>query len=73
MSQCDWYEDGRGVGIDGRVEDVGGSDWFKVLWIHTQGGERASVDNSLDLNDQRVEGVDVERLASRQRREMRFE
>ena len=42
------------------------------LWIRTQGRERAPVDDSLNLND-RVEGVDVERLASRQRHEMAFE
>ena len=49
------------------------SDRFEILWIRAQGSKRASVDDYLDLNDQCVEGVDVERLASRQRREMRFE
>ena len=42
---------------------MGGSNRSEILWVGAKGGEWSSVDDALDLNDQRVKGVDVERLS----------
>ena len=44
-----------------------------VFGVEADGSKRSSVDNSFDLNDHRVEDVDVERLATEDDFEMLFE
>ena len=58
---------------NGWIQDMGGSDGSEILRVGAKGGEWSSVDDALDLNDQRVKGVDVERLARRQCRKVAFE
>ena len=55
------------------IKDVSRSDGVEILGIGTEGGERASVDDSLHLYDERIEDVYVERMAIRVCRKVTFE
>ena len=61
------------MGENCRIKDVRRSNGFEILGICAEGCERASVDDSLHLDDERVEDVHVERMAIRVRRKMTFE
>ena len=56
-------DDGGGrVGNHGRIEDVGGGQGLKVGGVGADGGDGAFIDDRLDLDDEGVEGVDMERV-----------
>ena len=64
---------GGGVGHHQRIEDVRRGQNLEIGRVGTDGGDRAFVDDRLNLDDEGAESVDVERVDRAQGRQMAFE